>query len=260
MEMAFREIVIDEGPPLGAIACSRRQTLPHGRVSNPSRERWRALGASVLCLAVAGVLSVAIADAQEFPAHHQHLHKWCAGTLTVDAEGIGFAGPKGHAWKWAYRDIQQLTLSPGEIRVLTYNDASRWKLGKDLAYEFRGEFPAESLARQWSATLDQRFVAAIASPPSGAGALATLPAKQLGLTRGDQGTITFTADSVIFDSPRNARTWRYSDIQSISSSSPFQLSITTFEKQFQFQLKGPLNESTYNQLWLEIEKKKRRIQ
>jgi hypothetical protein len=32
------------------------------------------------------------------------------------------------------------------------------------------------------------------------------------------------------------------------------------EKQFHFQLKQAINESTYNQLWLEIEKKNGRIQ
>ena len=31
--------------------------------------------------------------AQQFPVRHQHLHKFCVGTLTVDANGIRFEGP-----------------------------------------------------------------------------------------------------------------------------------------------------------------------
>ena len=60
--------------------------------------------------------------------------------------------------------------------------------------------------------------------------------------------------------PRGARTWRYKDIQFISSAGPFQLSITTLEKQFDFQLKQGITESNYNQLWLDIERKNGRIQ
>ena len=54
--------------------------------------------------------------------------------------------------------------------------------------------------------------------------------------------------------------WRYDDIQAISSSGPFQLSIDTTEKSFQFQLKQPITESRYNELWLHIERKHGRIQ
>lgn len=65
---------------------------------------------------------------------------------------------------------------------------------------------------------------------------------------------------MVYDTPRAPRTWRYSDIQFISSANPFQLTNTTLEKQFHFQLKQAITESTYNQLWLEIERKNGRIQ
>ena len=48
----------------------------------------------ILCSAAASLW------AQQFPARHQHLRKFCAGTLSVDANGIRFSGPKGHAWNW----------------------------------------------------------------------------------------------------------------------------------------------------------------
>jgi hypothetical protein len=64
----------------------------------------------------------------------------------------------------------------------------------------------------------------------------------------------------VYDSPTAPHTWRYHDIQFISSANPFQLTITTLEKQFRFQLKQAITESAYNQLWLEIEKKNGRIQ
>ncbi len=217
-----------------------------------------AIGKTAICLMLSGAASSLWA--QQFPVHHHHLNGLCAGTLTVEESGIRFSGPKGHAWSWPYGEIQQLTLSAGRIHILSYKDSSNWKLGKDVAYTFTGEFPIELLERQWSAKLDQRFVAAVTvGQPRGLPTL-QLPVKQLGLTKGTQGTLTFAADAVVYATPRDPRTWRYSDIQFISSAGPFQLTVTTLEKQFNFQLKRSITESTYNQLWLEIEKKNGRIQ
>ena len=215
-----------------------------------------AIGKTAICLILSGAASSLWA--QQFPAHHEHLRKFCAGTLTVDAAGIRFSGPKGHVWNWPYAEIQQLTLYPDRIHILSYKDRSSWKLGKDVAYTFTGKFPTELLERQWSAQLDQRFVAAVSERQASG---LSFPVKQLGLTKGTQGTLTFAADGVVFDTPGSARrTWRYSDIQFISSANPLQLSITTLERQLNFQLKQTITESTYNQLWLEIERKNGRIQ
>jgi hypothetical protein len=215
-----------------------------------------AIGKNAICLILSSAASL---WAQQFPAHHQHLRKFCAGTLTVDASGIRFSGPKGHTWNLPYAQIQQLTLHPESIHILSYKDSS-WKLGKDVSYTFTGEFRTEALERQWSAELDQRFVAAVALERDPGMSGLQFPAKELGLTKGTQGTLTFGGTAVVYDSPLAPRTWRYSDIQFISSANPFQLSITTFEKQFHFQLKQAISESTYNQLWLDIEKKNGRIQ
>ena len=212
-----------------------------------------AIGKAAICL----ILSCPV-WAQEFSVRHQHLRKFCAGTLTVDASGIRFEGPKHHAWNWPYADIQQLTLRSGSIHILSYKDSSNWKLGKDVSYTFTGEFPTDDLQRQWSATLDQRFVAAVGQA-SGLSSL-EFQVKQLALTKGTEGTLTFGATAVVYDTSREPRTWRYKDIQFISSANPFQLTITTLEKQFRFQLKQAITESAYNQLWLEIEKKNGRIQ
>ena len=69
-----------------------------------------AIGKAAICM----ILSCAPRWAQQFPVRHDHLRKFCAGTLTVDENGIRFNGPKGHAWNWPYAEIQQLTLYPGK--------------------------------------------------------------------------------------------------------------------------------------------------
>jgi hypothetical protein len=202
-----------------------------------------------------------------FPMRHEHLRKGCAGTLTVDEQGVRFTGAKKHAWAWDYQDIQQLTLSPAGIHILTYKD-SRLRAGADREYDFTGKVPAEALYALLRDRMDQRFVAAmvpargILDPPPAW----TLPVKHLGsiagIVSGTQGTLAFGAGTIAYATAAKdgSRTWRYTDIDTISSSGPFELTITTLEKAFNFQLKQPITEARYNELWLQIERKNGRIQ
>jgi len=199
------------------------------------------------------------AQGAQFAVRHEHLRKGCAGVMTVDENGVSFTGTRNHAWRWEYEDIQELTLAPGSIHILTYK-ASELRLGKDREYNFTGKIPAEELYALLRERMDQRFVAALGqaiSLPSW-----SLPVKHLRPTVGSEGTLAFGADAIVYSTPAKdeSRTWRYSDIESIGSSGPFQLTITTLEKGFNFQLKQPITEARYNQLWLQIEKKNGRIQ
>ncbi len=214
-----------------------------------------AFGKTASCL----VLAAALASATQFTVRHKHLNGGCAGAMTVDETGVSFTGAKKHAWSWKYEDIQQLRLAPESIYILTYKD-SKLHLGKDRAYTFTGKIPAEDLYPLLKDRMDQRFVAAVGQ----AIGLPTwsLPAKHLRPITGSEGTLSITADAIVYSTPAPAesRTWRYSDIDTIASSGPFQLTITTLEKGFNFQLKQPITEAQYNQLWLQIEKKNGRIQ
>jgi hypothetical protein len=214
-----------------------------------------AFGKTASCL----ILAVALASAAQFTVRHKHLNGGCAGAMTVDENGVAFTGAKKHAWSWKYEDIQQLRLSPESIYILTYKD-SKLRLGEDRAYTFTGKIPAEELYALLADRMDQRFVAAVGQ----ALGLPTfsVPAKQLKPIAGSEGTLSFTAGAIVYSTPAKteSRTWRYSDIENIASSGPFQLTITTLEKPFNFQLKQPITEARYNDLWLQIEKKNGRIQ
>jgi len=199
------------------------------------------------------------ASAAQFTVRHEHLRGGCGGEMTVDGNGVSFIGARKHSWSWKYEDIQQLRLSPESIYILTYKD-SKLRLGEDRAYTFTGKIPAEELYAFLRERMDQRFVAAVGQAiglPSW-----SLPAKHLRPVVGSEGILSFTADAIVYSTPARteSRTWRYSDIESMASSGPFQLTITTFEKSFNFQLKQPITEARYNQLWLQIEKKNGRIQ
>ena len=215
-------------------------------------------------LILAGAMA---ASGAEFFVRHEHLRKGCDGVMIADENGVRFRGQKAHSWAWTYDDIQELKLEPGRITILTYRDRKLW-LGADQAYTFTGKLPVEELEPLWKNRMDQRFVAALPGPK---GDGFSLPVKHLRRISGSEGVLVFAPEVIAYSTPAegDSRTWRYSDIDSISSSGPFQLTITTFErarshygdrKGFNFQLKQPIAEAMYNRLWMEIEKKNGRIQ
>ena len=205
-----------------------------------------------------------------FQVRHEHLHKGCEGVLSVDADGIAFTG-KPHTWRWSFSGIQQLKLEPRRLTLLTYEDR-KWLLGADRSFTFT--LPAgasfESAYPVLKERLGQRLVAALERAPEAI--LWKLPAKKLGRITGAQGTLVVGADCLVFETsqPGAPRTWLYPDLDNISSSGPFELTVTAYErsrtaygsqKSFHFQLKQPLTEDRYNELWWRVNQDRiRRIQ
>lgn len=187
------------------------------------------------------------------------------GTLTIDERGVSYqeTGKKlPRHWSWSYQDIQQLELAPARVRVLTYKDNPR-RLGADFAYTF------DALAGQDFTSaypllkdrLDQRFVAELAD--AAVQPLWSVPVKLLGTITGSEGVLTIGRDRIVYRTERKgaSRTWRYGDIDNIAAPGPFELTLTTFEralahhgnrKDFNFQLKEPLDERRYNELWRKL--------
>lgn len=184
------------------------------------------------------------------------------GEITFSETGVSFKG-KPHSWAWAYQDIEQLKLAGRTVTVLTYAD-DKWKLGADREYRFDLEAGRtfENAYGFLKGRLDQRFVAAM--PNAVTGELWEIPVKHLLRFGGEEGVLQVGAEEIVYKAAKEgeSRTWRYEDIENISSSGPFQLTITSFEraqahygdmKGFNFQLKERLDEGRYNELWLRLE-------
>jgi hypothetical protein len=194
----------------------------------------------------------------KFPVRHDHLRKGCAGTMTVDEKGIYFHGPKDHVWAWEFQDIQELKFAPDHIHLVSYWD-QKWKLGADREFDFSGKVPDE-LYTIWKGRLDGRFVAEIADPE--VKPLWQMPVKHLGRITGSEGLLEIGDDRIVYKTDRkdDSRTWRFSDIENISSTGPFDFTVTTREKGFRFQLKQVLSQARYNELWRKLNDTKGREQ
>lgn len=160
-----------------------------------------------------------------------------------------------------------MKLAPDRIHLLTYWDNGR-RLGADRVYDFRGKIPG-GLYTLWKDRLDQRFVAEIADLQ--AKPIWEIPVKHVGRIKGSEGVLQFADDRIVYKTgrPDDSRTWRLADIENISRSGPFDLTITTFErapfhymdhKEFRFQLKQVFSEARYNELWRKLNDSKGRTE
>ena len=187
------------------------------------------------------------------------------GTLSIDARGVSYqeTGTKHPRHdSWSYQDIQQLELAPARLRVLTYQD-NRWKPGAARSYTFDA-LPGQDFMASYPLLkdrLDQRFVAELADPA--VQPLWSVPVKLRGTITGSEGVLAIGPDRIVYTTARQgaSRTWRYGDIDNIANPGPFELTLTTFEralehygnrKDFNFQLKEPLDERRYNELWRKL--------
>ena len=189
-----------------------------------------------------------------YEVRHDHLRKGAPGVLAFSDQGVSFeeSGKKAeHSRKWAYEEIQSLELRPSRVRILTYEDRARL-LGRDREYTFDG-LPAGAAVELYgmlTRRLDQRFVAWVAD--KSVTPLWSVPAKMLRGRSGSSGTLTVAAAHIVFDSPGESRTWRYSDIAGVTTENPLELTITSLDRETRFQLKQVLPEDRYNDLWRSI--------
>lgn len=200
---------------------------------------------------------------------HDHLRGHGTGTLAATDAGLSFneTGEKAkHQWTLAWQDIQQLWISAKTVRVLSYAD-TWWKLGADREYELEAA-PQSTFTPLYAALkvkLDQRLVAALADAPPEL--LSRTPAKLRERFGGPEGMLIISPDRIVFESQDKgkSRTWRLADIENVSSSGPFDLTVTTFERSsgnygdrraFTFQLKQAIGERQYNELWRRLNRSK----
>lgn len=241
-----------------------------------SQKTTRGIGLLIVLLAVA---PVGAAELTYEVRHHRAL-KDSSGVLIIGDKGVVYQQviPEGKRKKnpkkptklervqFDYQDIQELWVSPDKLVLVTYKDR-KWFLGIDKEFEFflpKGKSFEDTYA-MLKGKLDRRFVAALAD--SGSGAQWELPVKLLGAIQGSEGVLQVGPDRIVYktERPRQSRTWRYEDIENVSTSDRYQLTLTTYErakthygsmKGFNFQLKQPLDQKRFDLLWKRLNQDK----
>jgi hypothetical protein len=196
---------------------------------------------------------------------HDHLWRSGAGTLQVTADGLSWIEPgePKHGRTWAWIDIQQLELTPDTIRVVTYED-SKWRAYKDREYVL-SPLPtgfADSVVELLREKLQEKLVAAVVAVAENS--IWNVPVKLRQKLGGSEGELVFSPGLLTYRSPERSqsRVWPLDQIEMVSSSGPYDLSVLPHERagwtggrrDFRFQLKRPLQELEYQQLWMSIQR------
>ena len=220
----------------------------------------KAIGAFVVILLFE---TGAAAEGLKISVRHPHLRKGGTGEIQIGESSISFRETgknQKHSREWAYEEIQQLYVGPNSLRILTYEDVA-WKLGSDREYEFDRlpEGAAQQILKAVREHIDERRLVAALSDSS-VNPIWRVKAKLLNRWGGSDGVVLVGEDAIVYqtDEHNGSRTWDFSHIENVSSSGPFDLTITTFERDgsrfadrrdFRFQLKTGLTEDRYNALW-----------
>ncbi len=222
------------------------------------------IGAALPCL-----LFVVPLFAQDFSARHQHSRGFCTGAVSITPNGIAYAqagdeqiiGEKRHTFSWTFEDIEQLEISTTALNVVIAEERMFFT-GGDRELKFSGDFARAYL--RLKDRMDQRLIARLADDQ--VDPLWKIPVLRLGRTKGSDGELLIGAERLVFKASAQelSRTWRYTDIEQISASGPFELSIASPERTktsyrgrrvYSFQLKQALSKTSYEELLQRLDRK-----
>ena len=174
------------------------------------------------------------------------------GDLLVGANGIEFRSGKGQTLKLPYLEVQTFHLSPHSLVIETYQNRKKHMPGVErLRFEM-----TESVSPQVAADLAkevQRPSQNAVPDPAAQGIV--IPAHHRSLTGGTNGILRFRDGGIdyVTNAPDDSRSWRWADLQTLSSPDPYHLLAFGYRDTYSFDLKELLPQSLYYRLVDEID-------
>lgn len=193
-------------------------------------------------------------------------HVWGAsrGTLIIGQNGIEYrTTDRDDVRSWSYEDIKQLQiLSPTSIKVLTYEDQGKLRLGSDRTFRFEVVGGGTVSSEVVTFLLDRtgRSVVTAVMPRIEGEALFRASVKHQRQGRGSEGALVLYDTQLLYLTERvdESRHWRLADLYSVLRLDRYRLEIRAYEggsgdtRSFVFELKGDLPEGFYDALWVRV--------
>lgn len=214
-----------------------------------------------VCLLLFSALQV---NAQEFTykVRQDRLIGDRDGELIISTDHVEFRAKKAkNSRSWAYGDIKLFEiLSPTRVRVWTYQNR-KLRLGQEENLSFK--IINGQIDQQVSDFLRERitrpFVTSFTNEESEI--LAQISVKHLHRFSGCEGVLQLYADRLVYDAKdgHDSRSWRWMDIRAVGRPDIDRFEVLTFEPQtggpkrsFNFILKEPLADKTYDFIWSRV--------
>ena len=185
------------------------------------------------------------------------------GELIISGNGVEYRAKKEKDSRvWTYTDIKLFEiLSPTRVRIWTYQNR-KLLLGQEESLTFKiidGQIDqqvSDFLRERISRPLVTSFTKESESTP-----LAQIPVKHLHRFNGCQGILKVYADRLVYEAQdgHDSRSWRWTDIRAVGRPDIDRFEVLTFEPQmggpkrsYNFILKEPLAEKTYDLIWSRV--------
>jgi hypothetical protein len=201
---------------------------------------------AVLCCAAVFV-SALPAETFRYSVTRQKLLRDEPGELLLDESGLQYRAKNGKKFiRIAFIDIHKVDLSnPRVIRIETYDILKR-KLTGRKEHVFRlteGKFD-EALTTFFINHSKRPVVGDYADAVRTGVELAAYHRHRLG---GCHGKLLLSDDGIHFltDHPKDSRTWRYSEIETIGRMNAYHFRVSTLAETYNFDLKEQLSERVY---------------
>ena len=183
------------------------------------------------------------------------------GELIISGNGVEYRAKKEKDSRvWTYTDIKLFEiLSSTRVRIWTYQNR-KLLLGQEENLTFK--IVEGEIDQQVSDFLRERIarplVTSLTKEESESEPLAMIPVKHMHSFSGCQGVLKVYANRLVYEAQdgHDSRSWRWTDIRSVGRPDVDRFEVLTFEPQpggpkrsFNFILKEPLPDKTYDFIW-----------
>lgn len=188
-------------------------------------------------------------QAWQSPARLHHGLLTIPGALMLNEAGVHFRPLKGAPLNWTFPEIQTFYLTPHELRVKTYANRG-WHLPGVKTFQFT---LASAVPPRVAAELATRVgkPSRNADPDPSLPGFASIPARHPALLGGSNGILRFDRKGIDYAATpgSDSRSWRWEDIQTLAHSDPYHLTVGGYRETYSFELKRPMSQALFDQLW-----------
>jgi hypothetical protein len=174
-----------------------------------------------------------------------------AGALSIDAEGIQFTSKK-FSRRWFFIDIHTFDLSDHDLTLTTYQNR-HWHEPGEQRFHFT---LSDSVPPDLAAGLVERVdrPSRNADPESEVASNSSLPVHHRALFGGSNGVLRFGNNGIDYltEQSGDSRSWRWTDIQTVSSADRYHIIVFGYRDTYSFELKQPVPEGLMDRITDEV--------
>lgn len=181
------------------------------------------------------------------PARLRHIARREKGNLSIGAEGIEFRSDKEHTMTLPYVEVQSFLVSSHSLTIETYQSRKKHLPGVE---RYRFDL-AETVPPEVAAKLAKEVKRPSQnSVPDQEAQGTAIPAHHRTVRGGTNGTLRFHDGGIDYVTAvaGDSRSWRWSDLQTLSSPDPYRLLVFGYRDTYTFDLKEMLPQPLYYRL------------